>query len=254
MRFEFFRDRSLDFCENVVHEIRSDLSYVYKYIVCKVVESARVCYENNLRCVDVPVLSTYLLKRELGLDYRSVRKIWRLLSKTLRGNSKLRVFETDSFYLDLVFSFRKGPVYVDKELNVLIGEADAENMSECILIPKSLLLYIDVEAQTLDNIYVKANLVYLFKKLYELGLSDLAVDLAKLSLTLLECIVFKRDLIRSVLAQTVRVASELATLSGLLRDFTQLDQFTPLNIIVHVPYLRRVASKVLSSIASWFSR
>ncbi len=237
-----------DLCARATHSIKHDLSYIYEYIVCRVLRTSYLCHKSNIICIDAPVLATYILRRDLNLDDRAIRKVWRILGRTFGELKKVRIFENSNFNLDLTFSLRRGPVYIHRELGIPLGEADIRANVPYILIPRSMLLYIDVEAKLSERACIKLSLVYLLKKLYETGLSELAVGLGKLTLSLLEYIIFKRGSIKDVVSQFNRVIAEFTPLKDILREIAQVEDITPLEMLVHVPCMRKLVGCTLSTV------
>jgi len=239
-------------------KFREDTRYIYEYIAYKTVELAALCSKLGLKCVDVPVVVTYTLKHDLDLEDRDVRRVWHLLGKTILHNKLVRVFENDSFRFDLKLTLKKEPVYVHRDLNIPVGRSDVKSKLSCnyILIPRSHALYIDVEAKFSEQICIKINLVYLLKKLYELGFIELIENLLAVTLLVLRGVVFGRVHAHSILTRVSKISSMLRAFRDILYELAQIevDDLSAIDIIVHTPYMRMLIERALTTTVEKLSR
>ncbi len=208
----------VDLCEEVSKKICEDLTRLPLYILCSLWRQARYCALLGLRCLDVPSMSSSTMhdipeeRREL-----TIRKIWRNLRKEIRQERRFVIYDDGVTKLSIVLLLKKGPLYVNRNYNISVDDVD-RNHVDCIQVTNVHKLYIYVEAHLERENLLKINVVYILKKLYEAGYSDLADELVRLVAYL---ILFRQGqyyVLPSLYKSLSFVFTRLQMFSGILRD------------------------------------
>ncbi len=210
---------SLDeMCREACRDICDILSELPLYILCSLRHQARTCALLNLRCLDVPILSTSTM-HDIPEERReqTIRKIWRYLRKEIGQEKRFVIYDDGVTRLSIVLTLKKGPLYVNRAYNIAIDDVDSNHI-ECVQVTNVYKLYVYLEAHLERENLLKINVVYILKKLYEAGHAELADELLRLVALLVRFRQGRYHVLPSLYKSLSKVISNLQMFGWILKD------------------------------------
>jgi len=205
-------------CEEISHLCIEDFSYIPEYITCALYLKAKLCSILKLRCVDVPVFTSSTMPFIENKDENFTRKFWKyLIKRYLNGQevSKIKFFDNGYSKMYIALHVVKGPIYILRKHNIAVDKPDC--IDECTLSTNTYKLYTYLEGEVESN-YMRLNLVYLLKKLEDLGYTGFVDDLIELTLSILKLRKGDYQSITKILTLSNRILIQLKDFKEVISD------------------------------------
>lgn len=159
---------------------------IAKYILEGMLTQLRNCLELNILCRNPPALTTKLLY-ELGLNDYDVRSFWRTLRRFINeGRNSIVLLKYGDVVFKIEVDIKKGGIcYVYPNAYMEIHDC-IEYRGKARLIPNSNNLYLYVTGSVSGELFIRANAVFLLKKLIDVCGGRVVENLVSVARKLIE--------------------------------------------------------------------
>ncbi len=205
-----------------------DDKYLPDYLIQELYLKAKLCSKLNLHCIDTPIITSKTLPTS---DKLLIRKFWKKIKKFLNG------YERRWFFFDnklsrfaILLRIVKGSINIAKSYRIGVTNVDC-NSVECVSVTNTNMLYAYLEGYVDRLNYMRINLVYLLKKLIDIGDEKLVNNLVRL---VQEIVKYYRGEVDfgQVMINLNDVINGMLTYNDVLRDVLQVNKLSEVKLFI----------------------
>lgn len=187
---------------------------IAKYVLEGVIMQLSNCVKYGIRCRNPPALTTGIL-HTLGLSNYEIRSFWRSIKKRIeRGEASLTLLKYHDVEFKIELEFKSGGAcYIDHETYIDVHDCSlyGDNAKMLTNINK---IYLFIKGYVSGEMFIKFNVIYLLKKLTDIGEVDTANALLGIARDFIEGVVSEKKLqaVSYVLRSLLKFSKELGEL------------------------------------------